>query len=260
MGILIELLEKADLGLNIAKITELSGLSRNTVKKYLKVLEKETIIEMEQVGRSKLYFLHKERGSSDYDKAVELRRKFFLALNMALDAFMEVGARYTKQTLPFLRDLARQLGETGGGPIYGGILKNLEIGLDSPGTRAATLKRIASVAVDIFQKVIKRRFGAIIEGELVPPLVPEESVSQVGIRIRVLPEEVASTRPFFHAVAGFFEGVLRSKFRALISRDFEGDELFLDVLDVQEEKNLCYYALSLKKKKKGKQGNKVKTE
>jgi len=56
----LEVLKRADRDLSIQEITDRTHLSRDTVSKYVGILEAEGKIEMtREIGRAKLYYLTK---------------------------------------------------------------------------------------------------------------------------------------------------------------------------------------------------------
>jgi len=57
----LEVLKRADRDLSIQEITDRTHLSRDTVSKYVGILEAEGKIEMtREIGRAKLYFSKKD--------------------------------------------------------------------------------------------------------------------------------------------------------------------------------------------------------
>lgn len=243
---IIRLLKQADFGLNISTIAEQSGLSRNTVKKYLKSLEKEPSIEMEVIGRSKIFFY--KSNSETVKPFVKLRQEgFFLGLDMVLKAIEESAHSYISDPLGLIKKVSSNIGLNGGGPIFGSILRSLNIQIDSNASKTEILNTIATIALEIFHKIIEKRFGKFIQGEIVPQLGFKDEKSSITLRLQIIPKEVNTSEYFFHASAGFFEGILRSKFNSTLNKHCKGEVLFLDVLEIQADKSTCYYTLSIRK-------------
>ena len=89
--------------------------------------------------------------------------------------------------------------------------------------------------------------GDIIQGEIVPSSAIAKDRSSITLRLQIIPDSINTSEYFFHATAGFFEGILRSKFKRAIAKICRGESIYLDVLDIKLDQKTCYYTLSIKK-------------
>jgi len=97
--------------------------------------------------------------------------------------------------------------------------------------------------LDFFHKIINTIIGDIVIGEIVPSASQGEN-SHLTLRFEIITKDINASEYFFNYAAGFYEGLLRKKFGRIVKEKFNED-IYLDVLQIQEEKRVGYFSLSV---------------
>lgn len=222
---ILDLLQNSRYGLNIAQITEQLELSRNTVKRYIKALEKETLIFIKEIGRSKICF-SSERPEGK--RVSRLRRVILDFFSNFANAFETVAQDFSlPDPLKIIKQMAAEMSK----------------GTDVPFIKPSNIKPAPENEEDLeyvgkislqFLELLNQIAGEMIQAEIVPQ--SDKKASSLTLRVQVISSDFPNSEFFFHASAGFYETQLRAIF---------GETIHLDVLKYQEENACCYFTLSI---------------
>ncbi|MHA1378958.1 MAG: winged helix-turn-helix domain-containing protein [Candidatus Helarchaeota archaeon] len=224
---LLNLLKNSSYGLNISKIAKGLNLSRNTVKKYLGLLRKEQLIEKREIGRSKIYFVKKRYKKYKVDI---FRNHFFEFTNNLYDALEKMVAQLSVSDIKgFFKQLGNEMGKNSNLPDLettdiDNLIKN----------RRHYLYYIADVSkqwLELYNQMGKE----MIRVEIVPST--PDNMSAITLRVENPSKEFGDSELFYYLWGGFYETILRDNF---------GDNIYLDILDVQKENSCCYFEISIR--------------
>ncbi|MHA1297888.1 MAG: winged helix-turn-helix transcriptional regulator [Candidatus Helarchaeota archaeon] len=225
-GAILNLLKESNYGLNFAQIGESLNLSRNTVKKYIYTFKKENLIEIKEIGRSKICFIKKK----DKKHKIGLyRRLFFDFIRNLIEGLEKIAPIFSITDLKsFLKLLGNEMGKNTNFPRVEDVDINSLI---------KNRRHFLYYAVDIskqFLELYNRPDAKMIKVEAVPS--NSSSISSILLRVENLSGEFGDSELFYHLWAGFYEIVLRENFV---------ENLNLNVVEYQKENACCYFELSL---------------
>ncbi len=243
-------LEDTNFGLNIAQLEEKLKLSRNTVKKYLKELNKESVIEMKLFGRSKVYYSKKTIKNSQ----VELNRSLIIIIiNSFVSAGNEIAPKHVKDPYLFQKEYSKAIGEKIWPHLWPivedqthelklqEIIKEIEKIRKSTGKKAF-LRQIADFAINYIEKFVNVMIGEAIKSDI--PEIDEDN-SSIVLRIQILQKEIKATTNFFYFAAGFYEGLLQGLLGAIVEKLFEGEHIYLEIIQIVEEVKIGYFKIRI---------------
>ncbi|MHA1145490.1 MAG: winged helix-turn-helix transcriptional regulator [Candidatus Helarchaeota archaeon] len=227
---ILELLQRSKYGLNISQIVKKLGLSRNTVKKYMQSFEKEDLIEVKEIGRSKICLFKKQKKNRN----VDIFRTFFFDFATSLfDAYDQVAASYLiSDSKEFLKEIGRKMSVNFEFPQI-----TPEDYFDSARANvneSRFLMQVAHVSKQFLE--FFNTFGQnMLQVEIVPPKINEnEPVKSVTLRVQNVSNEFGESVSFYHLWSGFYETRLRKNFKVNIC---------IDVLEFQKENSCCYFEI-----------------
>lgn len=219
---IIKLLRDSKYGRNLSQIADRLNLSRNTVKKYINTMTKEELVEVKQIGRSKIAYL-----KENYEGGPA---KGYIAYVLDFYNAVLLGVEKEAHRIPEIEDILKNVGIEMGKHI---IWPPIEV-IAWDKSKIPTLTQ----AVKIFKElvVLFNSIFNIVQLELIPPISDEEP--HLIMRVENVSTRVEDTEIFYHISAGFFE----TKMRLLC-----GDYINLDVVEYREKSACCYLKMELTK-------------
>lgn len=225
---ILKILKEHKYGINISQIAEELNISRNTVKNYLASLEKESLIRIRKIGRSKLILIVNK-------DIYEVLLKLHSIASDYLTCFWKSFEREVYPNYPTPNELLIQIGKRMGKDINYPILKNFEL-IKKSENKEDTIKEIGRLALQVLEMF--NDFGQMILPEILPN--PKSFGSDVLLlRVEYTGAlQIRDTEAFCYLGAGFFEEILRKYFR---------ENIYINVLEVQRAKSCCYYEIGILK-------------
>ncbi len=218
---ILGVLKDSKYGLNISQIVENLSLSRNTVKSYLRILEKESLVRVSKMGRSKIYIL--KNASQD-----NVLKKFRLLISDFFKGFFDA---LEKVILPSyssnLYDVFKEIGKEMSNNVIWPPLEMVK-------GEQVTVEQIGKIALQHLE--LLNEFGKVIKGEIVPAPIGNVTNSIV-LRVEFIGFDFGNTDLFYYLVSGFYEKKLQDNF---------GDKVYLNVLKIQREIPCCYFELGIR--------------
>ena len=207
-------------GYNISSLAEELYLSRNTVKRYVKNLIKEEIVELKEIGRSKIVYLKENYEGGPAKGYIAYILDFYNAILL--------GVEKEAHRIPQVKDILKNIGIEMGKHI---IWPPVEV-IAWDKTKKPTLTQ----AVKIFNElvVLFNSIFNIVNLELMPPISDDEP--HLIVRVENVSTRVEDTEMFYHISAGFFETKMR-----LVC----GDYINLDVVEYRKQSACCYLKLEI---------------
>ncbi|MHA1377492.1 MAG: HTH domain-containing protein [Candidatus Helarchaeota archaeon] len=232
---ILNLLKKSTFGLNISQITEELNLSRNTVKKYIRTFEKEKLIEVRVIGRSKICY---PKNKFQDQRVIIFRNLLFEFINGLVGAFEKVFPNFSlSDPKNFIKQIGSEMSKTASLPLLSPPAEKLKK-TKSTGNKRDLLKQISQVSLQ-FLEVLNHLGGKMIQVEIVPN-PKTKNTDSVVIRVQNTSNEFRKSEFFYHLSAGFYEYKLRENF---------GDNVYLEVLEYQTTNNSCYFRLGISENK-----------
>ncbi len=216
---ILELLKIFKFGLNISQIAKELKISRNTVKKYLAILEKESLIKVTEIGRSRICMLQKIIQKSKMDKLQDYFNDYIRAFYKAFDKIVSPLSSN-------LNDLIKNIGIEMSNNI---IWPKIEISKDGK----IALDQIASVALQHLEFI--NEFGNYIKAESVPTL-DDNTKNSILLRVEFIGFNFGSTDFYYHLTAGFYEKKLQDNF---------GKKIYFNVHKIERKIPCCYFKLGI---------------
>ena len=226
---IIDLLKHHRYGLNISQIVDKLELSRNTVKKYIKALEKESIIKIKTIGRSRICFVRKNYKT----RYVKIYQDTFFSFSSSLVKGFEKIAPSLPDPYKFIKQLAREVGEDTKFPKLN--TKKPDI---STINKQKYLQQITKVSID-FLRLMNEIGDELFKAEIVPKVLDEDTSSLI-IRVEHISKKIPHSEYFYYGCAGFCESKLRENF---------GENISLDVHEFSKKNSCCYFKINISENK-----------
>lgn len=207
-------------GLNISQIAENLSLSRNTVKNYLKILERESLVRVKEMGRSRIYMLKDASQDNILKKLQVYISDYFKGF---FDAFEKVLSPSLSSNLhDLIKEIGRKMSDNVIWPTIE-MIKDEHVAIDQIGM-------IALQHLDLLNE-----FGRIVKGEIVPAPI-SNVINSIVLRVEYIGFDFGNTDLVYYIISGFYEKKLQDNF---------GDKVYLNVLKIQREIPCCYFELGI---------------
>jgi len=220
---ILDLLQSKRYGLNISQIAEELEMSRNTVKKYVEILENEDLISVKQISASRICSI---KNKTPYD----FRDKMVFYISNYLSGFWKAHDDVMKTKLANHNEVITEIGKEMSKYIKWPDLTDSKIS-----RKEINLDHIIEVAL-----LTLKTFNEIGDVDFFNTEIVPGSKSDKKITLRVEYRggfKLEDTESFFYLNAGFLNEKLSDNF---------GDNVYLKVLDTQPENYCCYYELGIK--------------
>ncbi|MHA1783927.1 MAG: HTH domain-containing protein [Candidatus Helarchaeota archaeon] len=221
---ILELLKRSKYGRNISQIANKLNLSRNTVKRYLKYMEKELLIEVKEIGRSKIAYFKK-----NYEADIA---RGYIAYILEFYNSMLKGIEKVSSRIPNHEDVLNELGNEMGKHLQWPPLEAIAYKKD----KKMTLIQAANILIqflDLFNSVFK-----MVKVEMIPPI--SVNPHQVMFRIENISPKVDDSIFFYEISLGFFETKVR---------EICGDEISLSIVEYRKRSSCCYCKMEMNSEK-----------
>ena len=218
---ILALLRKSNYGRNISQISEKLNLSRNTVKRYIKILEHDRLIEIKEIGRSRIAYYKSNYNDRIARGYVEYIMEFY---NSMLKGFQSIASEVSDPQRTF-KMIGNEMGEH----------------LTWPPLELADFKRIDNPDLDQVTKILIQflEFFNIIfkmvKVEIIPTI--KQNLHYNILRIENISDRLEDSEFFYFITMGFFETKLRK---------ICGENLHIDIMEYQKENTCAYAKLSIK--------------
>ena len=221
---IIDLLQSKRYGLNISQIAEELEMSRNTVKKYVEILENEDLITVKQISASKICSIKNKTESDFREKMVFYISNYLSGFWKALDEVMIplLEGNYNDQIIEVGKEMSK-------------FIKWPNLADSRISKKNLSLDQIIDVAL-----LTLKTFNEIGDVDFFNTEIVPGSKSDKTITFRVEYRggfKLEDTESFFYLNAGFLNEKLRENF---------GDNVYIKVLETQPENFCCYYELGIK--------------
>ena len=218
---ILALLRKSKYGRNISQISEELNLSRNTVKRYIEILEHDKLIEIKEIGRSRIAYFKSNYSDQIARGYVSYIMEFY---NSMLKGFQKI-AKEVQDAQKSFKMIGNEMGEHLSWPP-------LEI-VDFGHVNKPDLAQVTDLLIEFlefFNSIFK-----IVKVEVIPTI--KENTSYNILRIENISDQVEDSEFFYWITMGFFETKLRKIF---------GELIHLDIMEYQKKNTCAYVKVSIK--------------
>ncbi|NHI91533.1 MAG: ArsR family transcriptional regulator [Candidatus Lokiarchaeota archaeon] len=218
---ILNLLRRSKYGRNISQLSELLNFSRNTIKRYIDLLEEEDLVEIKEIGRSKIAYFK----PNYHDNVVKGYLSYLMDFyNSILKGFKRIS-KELQNPQKALKEIGNEMGEhLNWPPLEDTDLKKIE---------KPTLSQVTDILIQLYE--FFNSFYKTIKIEIIPPT--KENISYKIIRIENISDKMEDSEYFYLITIGFFE----TKIRKIC-----GDIVFFDIMEYQEENSCCYMKIEMR--------------
>ncbi len=228
--LILDKIKETPYGINITQIADALNMHRITVKKYVKELESENYIMIQQFGNAKICYPKVE---SD-----RLNKIQPVILNI-FDSFFKSFQEVISPTLQNINDVMKQMGKSMSKKLNIPEIKSHHSIVLSKKNKDA-LEQIADIGlsyIKFFNEVAKTQgYENFIKAEKMKFIENQEKIAK-GIKVEFTPFDFLDSGLFYHFGAGFFEAIIQEVF---------GKHVNFNVHMIPPEKFVCYYKISIK--------------
>lgn len=217
---IIRLLRDSKYGRNLSQIADRLNLSRNTVKKYIRTMIKEQLVEVKEIGRSKIAYL-----KDNYEGGPA---KGYIAYVLDFYNAILLGVEKEAYRIAELEDILKNIGVEMGKHIIWPPVEVVAWDKNKKPTLTEAVK-IFNELVILFNSIFN-----IVQLELIPPISDDEP--HLIVRVENVSTRVEDTEAFYYLSAGFFETKMR-----LVC----GDYINLDVVEYRKKSACCYLKMEI---------------
>ena len=220
---ILNILEGNTEGLNVSQIADTLKLSRNTVKKYLGRLEIENLIEVNEIGRSRISIL-KKKPRTEVERFNSLTVIFF---NQLFPAFEKVGPKFLENHYELMKQVGYNIGKKVG---LSGRSQSFILNFEPEDFKTESkMSNLASIALDELNYLNSGGLG--VTGEIL-------SVDNDDPKGKILLKASSKwLESLYHFYAGFYEANLQAVF---------GRKAYMSVKECNKEESYCIYELGFK--------------
>ncbi|NHI94744.1 MAG: helix-turn-helix domain-containing protein [Candidatus Lokiarchaeota archaeon] len=217
---ILKCLKNSKYGRNLSQIADRLNLSRNTVKRYIKFMEKEELVEVKEIGRSKIAYLKK-----NYDNNIA---KGYIAYILDFYNAILKGVDKEADNIPNLTHILKNVGIEMAKHLFWPPVELVEWDKEKRATLTEAINILNQMVV-LFNSIFN-----IVQVEFIPPISDDEP--HAVLRVENVSTRVEDSENFYYISAGFFETKMR-----LIC----GDNIFLNVIEYREKAACCYIKLEV---------------
>ncbi len=218
---ILNILEENNEGLNVSQIADSLKLSRNTVKKYLGRLEIENLIDVNEIGRSRISFLKKKR-KSEQERFNSLTVIFF---NELFPAFEKASPQFLKNHNELMKQIGFNIGIKVG--LSGRSRRVIRSFTKSDFLSNSMTNNLANIALDELEYLNSGGLGITAE-------IQEINNDKQKVVIKAKSRWLETLYQFY---AGFYEANLQAVF---------GKTAYMKVNEFNKEKSYCIFELGFK--------------
>jgi len=220
---ILNILDDNSEGLNVSQIADTLKLSRNTVKKYLGRLEIENLIEVSEIGRSRISFLKKKR-KTEHERFNSLTVIFF---NQLFPAFEKVGPKFLDDHFELMKQIGYKIGREVG---LSGRSQSIILSFEPKDFKTGSkMSNLANIALDELNYLNSGGLGVI--GEII-------SVDNDDPKGKILLKASSKwLESLYHFYAGFYEANLQAVF---------GRKAYMNVKEYNKDEMYSIYELGFK--------------
>src|SRR5271157_59468 len=220
---ILQYLELSEFGVNISQIAEELKFSRNTVTKYLDILQDDGTVYCQEMGPSKIWFSENNRERLPNARMPDFLRAFIIEAFNSLE-------RSISMTENELNALFQQMGRDVGKKVPWPT--DIFFPIQELDTSNFTMPEIKKL-VEGFLSLIKDS-SYFLKAEIVP--IKNDENSPILIRATFHEESWGQFKQYYNLMAGYFESKLRMAY---------GERIYLAVNEIQPDGLWAYYEIGI---------------